>query len=374
MYRGTGLAAIPFRQNRLLSFTKTRSSATKVPFVEKKHPNYARIQELLEECAQSGMWANRSPLYHQLALQYEDHLGVGPDRTVTPCADAGIALEAIARLLSVRMGRKLRWIAPAFSFKNLGRGYFSDVGFVDCNEQGLLDIDQLKQLTLDSFDGIILVNAFGIAGDFEPLFEYARKHDKQLIIDNASGTHSKIPDWPWQSFSLHHTKPYGFGEGGLALTPVSAANELYEIVDHGARPAEPKAWQSNGKLSDVSCAFHLDRLEQHASWVPGYVEQADRIAELAQSHGLRPLDDFASDRPPTTSLPFLCEREIKSDALAAAISLNFCKHYQPNRDTPNASHIWAHVINIPTHPGIAELSDKRIVSDIDRIVQASASN
>ena len=140
MYRGTDLATIPFKQNGLLSFARTKASTTKIPFVEKKYPNYARIQELLEECANSGMWANRGPLYHHLAVQYADHMNIGPDRAVTPCANAGIALEAIARLLSVREGRKLRWIAPAFSFKNLGRGFFSDVTFVDCNEHGVLGV------------------------------------------------------------------------------------------------------------------------------------------------------------------------------------------------------------------------------------------
>ena len=81
----------------------------------------------LERCCRSNHWANRGPLYRLLAERYTEHFGLAADRAITPCANGGIALEAIARLFALRAGRKLRWVGSSFSFANLGRGYFSDV-------------------------------------------------------------------------------------------------------------------------------------------------------------------------------------------------------------------------------------------------------
>ena len=118
-----------------------------IKFVAGKVPDMARIAALLQRCEQQNQWANCGPLYHQLADAYADHFGLSPDRVVTPCANAGIALEAMARRLARIDGRPLRWVGSAFSFQNLARGYFSDMALVDCTDEGLIP----TALVCDSF-------------------------------------------------------------------------------------------------------------------------------------------------------------------------------------------------------------------------------
>ena len=69
-----------------------------------------------------------------------------------------------------------------------------------------------------------------------------------------------MPDWPYQSFSLHHTKPYGAGEGGLFLSPRDEAEAIYALLNFGPFDDNCSVWLNNGKLSDIACAFQLDRL------------------------------------------------------------------------------------------------------------------
>lgn len=338
-----------------------------VRFVEDKKPNFSRIKKLLELCHSSNQWANRGPLYDLLKRKYSEYVEITDKQTFTPCANGGIALEAIARVISIRRNKKLRWIGSAFSFQNLGRGYFSDIELIDCDKEGLLNLDTLKQTPKDVFDGIVLVNSFGMHNDFSNYIDFAEDNKKMLIIDNAAGLSSKISDWPWQAFSLHHTKPFGFGEGGLAITPPSAAEKLYELINYGSTPNEPHLWLNNGKISDVSCAFLIDRLEQVDLWFNKYLEQEKRIRSLVKYFNLQPLNKF-NQFIPAMSVPFITNQFLTSKDLTKSKKIVFGKYYKPLVDRENSSNIYSQLVNIPTHPDMAKFSDNEILEEITKIL------
>lgn len=340
----------------------------KVSFINKKLPDFDRVKELLDLAAKENMFANRGPLYRILADKFADHFRLDSTTTITPCANAGIALEGMARLLASQTGRNLKWIGSAFSFQNLGRGYFWDMDFVDCTEQGLLDLDAIKKIPKENYDGIILVNPLGIHDNFEKYIKFARETSKFLLLDNAAGTCRKIPDWPWQAFSLHHTKPYGMGEGGLALTPTNVADELYALLNYGEVPNNPQIWLNNGKISDISCAFLIQRLEKFSEWCPLYLKQADRIKKIMEGVGLSPLLPLAPDTP-AMSLPYLAQNSIPPGNLAKAHKLTFGKYYKPLANFPAVSDIYSKIFNIPTHPDMALVSDDEIINDVLTIAQ-----
>lgn len=327
-----------------------------IKFVSDKAPDMARIAVLLDRCRTENHWANCGPLYGALAAAYASHFALSPDRTVTPCANAGVALEAMARRLEQVEGHPLRWVASAFSFQNLGRGYFADVHFVDCTDTGLLDLDQVRELPDDSYDGIIVVNPFGLHRDLQAYIDFARATGKHLMFDNAAGVDTIIPDWPRQAFSLHHTKPYGFGEGGLAVTPSGDAAPLYALLNYGPAPENPALWLNNGKLSDVSCAFLIDRLEQAETWRPQFQDQAARVVRLAEDQGLRPLRPFCPAAP-AMNWAFVAPHPIALDKVLASTPLVLGKYYKPLAPLPKTLSLYDHLVNIPTHPDVARLSD-----------------
>jgi dTDP-4-amino-4,6-dideoxygalactose transaminase len=330
-----------------------------IKFVSAKQPDLNRVSSLLEMCKAENHWANCGPLYHLLASSYAAHFGLGPDRTITPCANAGIALEAMARRLQQPEGRRLRWVGSAFSFQNLGRGYFSDMHFVDCTDEGLMDLTAVRQLDLASFDGLIVVNPFGLHRDLSDYIAFARETGKHLLIDNAAGIDVVIPDWPWQSFSLHHTKPYGLGEGGLALTPAEEATPLYALLNYGPAPDTPSLWLNNGKISDVACAFLIDRLEQAEHWRPLFHAQAARVSAIAAEMGFRPLRPFG-DAAPAMSWAFVAPEPIALEKVLESQILALGKYYKPLAPLPKTMWLYQHLVNIPTHPDVAELSDAEL--------------
>lgn len=261
----------------------------------------------------------------------------------------------------------MRWIGSAFSFKNLGRGYFSGMKFVDCTPTGLLQLEQVKALDPETWDGLVLTNPFGLAQDLDDYIDFARTSGKALLIDNAAGLANTVPNWPWQSFSLHHTKPYGVGEGGLALVPAQLAEELYSLMNYGDLPGVPAAWLNNGKLSDISCAFHLDRLERHADWEPLYIEQALRIDKLAQRAGLSPLLPENTDIP-AMSHAYLAPQPFSDVRINQTVTMTCGRFYIPLVDLPNVTSLFSRLVNIPTHPDMMKLSDEVILADLERMV------
>lgn len=341
-----------------------------IRFTENKKPDLERVRDLLSRCADLNQWANEGPLFKQLADEFARHANLATDRVFLPCANGGVALEAMARLHDMRAGKKLRWVASTFSFSNLGRGYFSDVVFLDCDDRGLLDHNALTMMPLGSFDGIVLTNPHGLYRDFTGFSEFAQKHKKALIIDNAAGMRTQLPDWPWQSFSLHQTKPYGMGEGGLALVPEEAIEDLRILISYSAVPAPSNAWLGNGKISDIACAFLLDRLQRATEWKPAYHRQETRMRRIAARLGFSALASPSEDLP-LNSLPLLAPEPLSPEGMKSTIRLPIGKYYKPLVELPTVTSLFGRLVNVACHPDIAALGEHELEADLLRLMGKS---
>ncbi len=344
--------------------SKTSSSISRIKFVETKLPDMDGVGQLLAECAAVNQWANFGPLYYRLANEYAEHMDLGPNQTLTPCANAGVGLEMLARAQAADMGKKkLRWVGSAFSFKNLGRGYFADMHFLDCDAEGMLDLLALQAMPQDSYDGIIVTNPFGLCTKFAPYIHFAKATGKKLIIDNAAGMGRDVAHWPWQVFSLHHTKPYGVGEGGLVLSPTDTADFMKLLINYDAVPRDPAYWLNNGKISDISCAFLIDRLRRIDDWEAGYLEQRDRVVKIFAGFGLTPLLPV-DGAPPTNSLPVLLGGPVTGPDVLNTRRIDIARQYQPLAPVPQTQAIFNEIINFPTHPGLGSVSDAEITDEV----------
>ena len=340
--------------------------ASQVAFVEEKSPDFVRVEQLLEVPAGRNHWTNRGPLYCALAQAYHEYFGLDDNHAVVPCANGGIALETIARLHDARAGRHLRWVVSAFSFRNLGRGYFADAAIVDCDEHGLLSLDDLSKKSLDTYDGVVVTNPFGLCRNVDHYRDFADTHNKAIIVDNAAGVRRELLSIDYQALSLHHTKPYGVGEGGLAIVPAADAGEFYELIDYGNLASERgEHWLNNGKLSEVACAFHLDRLERAPEWVPFYEMQARRIFYICERAGLRPLLPVDTSTV-ATSVPYLANKPFPVSRLRNTL-LRLGKYYQPLARTETACRLYDHIVNVPCHPNVARVDTEELAAMLRQV-------
>src|SRR5262245_16802961 len=160
--------------------------------------------------------------------------------------------------------------------------------------------------------------------------------------------------------SFHHTKPWGFGEGGCAIADTVQADRIRAYLNYGV-DADPvfADFAFNGKMSDIAAALILQRLETTPDWSEGYRRQRQRITSLALAEGLEVLVRPAADVI-VPHVPVLACRPVHvSDLPPAPFAVE--KYYRPLSSTcPVAVELYSRIVNVPCHPGMAKINDDAI--------------
>jgi dTDP-4-amino-4,6-dideoxygalactose transaminase len=339
---------------------------TDVRFIENKKTNPKEIHKLLTISKKFNHWSNQGPLWNLLSKMYLDYFKNLKNKVVVPCANGGIGLAALINLHCIKNKKKLRWVVSSFGFANTNRAELFNAKIIDCDNDGLFSIKNLEKISINDYDGIIITNPFGSMNDYHNFSKWADANKKILLIDNAAGVNSDIPNLPYQSFSLHHTKPFGFGEGGLVVIPDSEKELFNKIIEYTPLSnLEKKYWVNNGKISDISCAYHIERLNSAKIWVPKYIKQTKRIINIAKEHDLIPLVSNFDINIPFMNLGFISKKRKIDINNFKNKSLAFGKYYQPLKNSGKAKKIYESIINIPTHPDMKKITNNELHNILD---------
>jgi dTDP-4-amino-4,6-dideoxygalactose transaminase len=343
-----------------------------VSFIEQKLPDFQQLPEILRLSANTGIWTNFGPVSSLLESAIEQHLNLSPTHAVVMCSSGTAALLSLIGLKEYRAQRRLRWVVSAFGFRASCLGPLAGARVLDCGETGILDLDTLRRLHPESWDGVVVTNVFGLKTDLREYIALCRDRGKELIVDNAGLLDGFVRDDPHsiaeEILSFHQTKPWGMGEGGCAVLPKAQAAAFRALINGGdGLCREARLWASNSKISDVSCALILQRLLQAPEWSCGYREQARRILQIAVRAGLEQLApmDLTTLTPP--HLPMLALDSVtEADLVGAPFVMQ--KYYEPlGEDCPAAAAIYDRIVNIPCHPDMALLTDEEIRAALARL-------
>jgi dTDP-4-amino-4,6-dideoxygalactose transaminase len=182
-------------------------------------------------------------------------------------------------------------LCPAFTFQAtacaiLGAGCSPIILDVDPHSgiPSADDLDHAFQQT--GAKAAMLVAPYGMRADFARHAEICRKHNARLIIDNAAGLGiaRNLKANPLshvdEVFSLHATKPFGIGEGGVIFTAKENENIFrsalnFGLLTHSAsgKDARPH-WGINGKMTEVAGAIGLAVAEKIDSRIAARQEMA----------------------------------------------------------------------------------------------------
>ena len=353
------------------SSTRAPAQSGKVAFVEDKNLDYQRLERFLTLAKSHNQWANRGPAWSALGKAYHEFFECPQELDVIACANGGIALEALAQLHAMKAGKPFTWVVSAFGFANTGRGVFASARVIDCDEQGMMCLRSLSELDQESYDGIVVTNPFGLCQSLDAYAEFARKNNKAFIVDNAAGVKQKQFHHSYQAFSLHHTKPFGHGEGGLVIVPRTEAEEVLSLMEYTPLDtAHAPYWVGNGKISEMACSALLQRLETYPQWAHKYEMQSVRINAIAERAGLSELMPRQKNVI-ATSLPYLAAHEIVRERLQNS-HFALGHYYKPIQPLKNASDIFSRIVNIPSHPDMRYVDTDTILAVLRAINSGSA--
>lgn len=340
----------------------------RVDFVDAKAPDPSRLMAALAPAIAQNRHSNFGPVSRQLETLLAAQNGQPPSTVMT--ANATLGLQAAVAALDNHRGRPHRWAVSDFGFFTSFIGPFQDQTYVPCAPDGGISIPALSQVPRDSYDGILATNVFGLGEGFDALFDFARRHGKTLLIDNAAGfgalapSHAAGLDLLWaEVVSFHHTKPWGMGEGGAVFASAGLQSLLRAAVNFGVgegRRLQDPRWVTNAKLSELAAAQILLRVQDAPQWVPGFRAQAARLMRLGQEAGLTPVIAQLPQRAVPSQIALRADHPIALEDLANP-DLRILKYYRPGAGSgPGARALFDHILNLPCHGGVAALADDDI--------------
>ena len=342
-----------------------------IRFIEDKPVDMHHVDNLLRLSRGANHWTNFGPVSLQLEREVAARLGLDPSLRVVMCSSGTQALHALIGLHETIADRPLRWATSAFGYYCSIQGPLANAHVVDCDEHAMLPIHALD---VDAVDGFIVTNNLGLAGDLGAYAAFAERHGKILVVDAAMAYRSHVHG-PNEIISFHHTKPWGYGEGGCAIVAAEHERLFRSLISLGHLPDRPiNRRATNAKASDLACAFQAMRLRDLDHLEQTYREQYRRIASLGLEAGFEVLAGVINHPSIPGNVPLLAPGpfgDVRHPALPTG------RYYHPLADAPRAWSIFHRIVNIPCHPGVASLDDEVVLSalvDLGRRADGRASN
>ena len=252
------------------------------------------------------------------------------------------------------------------------------------SERWIVDANELdRRLQQTKAQAAVLVSPFGLSYDFSAHTEVAASHRASLVIDSAAalGVHRSAIETAghvYEAYSMHATKPFGVGEGGVIFCPAEAAVKLRSALNFGLPTrfgAEVSSWGINGKISEAHAAVGLavldtfdQRLARRRAVAGAYIGRLADVAEIQipQDPGRSTWQVFPVLMPSSA-----CANDLVN--AAGRLGMEVRRYYRPSltqwlNDTPcpNADSLAERMICFPVYS-----CDDETAEEMARIVEAS---
>ena len=353
---------------------QTRHGVIKMKPVEwlpHKVPNYKRIEQLLEMSTSTNQYSNGGPAVRELEERLRSLLEVDNTRkSLIAVANGTLALSALVSGLRSYHAKQLKFATQSFTFPASVQGSLQGSVIVDIDAGGGLD---LQLLDPTSVDGIVVTNCFGHVVDVAKYEEWCTTYQKFLLFDNAATALTRVKGINIVNYgvgcilSLHHTKPLGFGEGGIIIVDKVYEPAIRQIINFGYNVAKgDMIWQpegSNYKMSDVAAAFIN-------SYLDGFSKQYDKTIQLYREAEkllkVRLFPNHSDDTPFTSCLPILISHSVTLEEIQrinCKYKVNVRKYYKSLNKASFSVAIWDRIVCFPLHRDM-ESDDLQIYQQI----------
>lgn len=248
----------------------------KVPFIRPAFPTAAEVSEDFSAIVAANWYTNFGPYEQKFRQEAANYLGT--DTYVVTAANATLGIElAVLALMYPVGGQRKEVLVQSFTFaagpEVLIRHGFTPV-FIDIDQttwqadvrRAAAYIDANKEKVA----GILFCNTFGVGNpEIAEWEKLAERYELPLVVDSAAGFGSNYSDaekvglrGDCEIFSLHATKPFCIGEGGLVATRnAELAEKIRRLENFGFDSNHDVAEiGTNAKLQELNCAIGLRQL------------------------------------------------------------------------------------------------------------------
>ncbi len=356
-------------------------------------PPAERILPYLREIDSTRRYSNFGPLHSRLEIRLAEHHGVHAGNLALASSGTAALVALIQALIPTQAENKRLCLCPSYTF--LGTGAAARL----CGlEPFLLDVDPITwALNPDTLEQhaelewaalVLVVAPYGRPPDFVRWEEFSQRTGIPVIVDAAACfdaidasavVRGTIP----LAMSLHATKTFSTGEGGMLLAAdpalIDRASRALNFGFQNDRTSVGPCF--NGKMSEYHAAVGLAELDGWATKREQFIAAGQAYACHGERQGWNQALHVRVDRASPYAC-FLAPTQEQATTLAAALSRKGIGwrrwyggglHQQPSfRDCQadsmiNTDELAWRLIGLPMFPGLSP----QAVATIADVIQSS---
>lgn len=338
----------------------------------------------LSAAYQARHFTNFGPVNARFEQKLGDRFGNGRQAVTTASATAG--LTAVLQALGIRGPVAI----PSFTFVATAQAVLAagcrPVLCESSTESWELDPRHLSEaIHRSGAKAVIHVRSFGLGHDLSPIVEVAAAHGVPLIVDAASALGGQIDgnahvcgQGTVEVCSLHATKVFAIGEGGVVFAPPELNAAIRRASNFGLQDGDVVAAGANGKLSEFHAAVGLSVLDRIADYVRHRRKVAARyFAALRSLPGVSHC--WPAGLAPWQGYPLLCAPHLDLQAILAMANARGVElrryYYMPlhrtralaqfaDRPLPVTDRLSQAMICLPVYSDMSEQEQQRVLDAV----------
>lgn len=341
-----------------------------VNWISNKNIDVKIIDEFLKLSINNNQFTNYGPNVKYLEKYLKEILEIENNKSIICVANASLGIQCLASAIELKENKKIKWATQSFTFPPSCQGTLKDTKIIDIDKEGGLDLKKVGK----NINGIIITNIFGNVVNIDKYINWAKLNNKYLIFDNAATSYTfykgkNVINYGIGSIiSFHHTKPFGFGEGGAIIIDNKYENEVRKLTNFGINYNDDEYFLREGnnyKMSDISAVYIIQYLKNnYKNIIEKHINLYNYFKEKSKNNKKYKLFISFNDKKIVISCFCIVFKKYNDNIRLKLMENNiFCrKYYFPLKKTKNSINIFNNILCIPCNIDMKN-------SDIDRIIE-----
>jgi dTDP-4-amino-4,6-dideoxygalactose transaminase len=341
-------------------------------WIPKKPINKDLVNNLLATSLETNQFTNNGPNVKRLEAFIREKFIIDDSKSVIAVTNGAVALHSLSAGIQYTEKISMQWATQAFTFPPSAQSNLSTCKIIDIDLDGGINLDELD----DSINGIIVTNIFGNVVDIEKYVQWSTNNNKFLIFDNAATGYTFYKGKNSVNYgngcilSFHHTKPFGFGEGGAIIVDKKYENSIRCLNNFGIGLTD-NYWVkegNNNKMSDISAVYILQFLmDNMETIIDKHMKLYIYFMNKMKEHNITSFKLFPSFHTETdiivpSCFSLLFDNYDDNSRLRLLENNIFCrKYYHPLNDAVTANIIFEKILCI-------SCTTEMTITDIDKII------
>jgi dTDP-4-amino-4,6-dideoxygalactose transaminase len=317
------------------------------------------IIENLKLCEKSNIFTNNGVFVKKLENFIKDKFKIDESKAVICCNNGTSALYALVSGIEIFHKKHIKWATQSFTFPSSAQGILKNTTILDIDKDGGLDL----KLVGENIDGIIVTNCFGNVVDIDKYIAFCNKKNIFLIFDNAGTSYTFYKGKNSCNYgngsiiSFHHTKPFGFGEGGAIIVDLKYENKIRKLLNFGIDNKNISIYEqywsrlgANYKLTEISAIFILEYIKTYFEKI--VIHHREIYNFLKTNEKLFNITLFPNFADPEKTVPMcisLLHIKFTKQVISQLKNINIYsrKYYIPLINTLNSSILYNKILCLP---------------------------